>query len=102
MSVNRSDPGIFALLCCLRGATSSDGVVFTGYPTAPGEYELFVRLDEDRPSEWRSLDFGEYDTSCLGVKIAIGYIHGNRRGDVSIWKTTNPRECSDENDAADR
>ena len=78
----------------------SGGVVFEEYPTEPGEYELFVRLDDGRRSEWRTFDFGEFDASCIGLTIQIGSYGGDNPGELSIWYTTNPWECRDDRNSA--
>lgn len=77
------------------GEVSPGGVELEGYPTDPGNYELHVRLDGDPRSAWRTLDFGEYDVSCIGVSIRIGYRGSANAGELSIWTGTNPRICEE-------
>lgn len=68
--------------------------VFEGYPTEPGEYVLYVKVDDQPRSNWHRLDFSEYDTSCLGVVIDIGREDADELVDILV--STDPDICEDE------
>ncbi|MFC7202427.1 hypothetical protein ACFQJC_02795 [Haloferax namakaokahaiae] len=68
------------------------GARFDGYPTESID-ELVVRRDDQPKPEWERFDLTEYETDCLGFSIHIGDVDRRNPGEVSIWKTTNPREC---------
>lgn len=70
------------------------GAVFEGYPTDPGEYVLHARLAGQPRDEWVEIDFAEFDAECLTVRLQIGeFAGGAERGELSLWRSTNPREC---------
>lgn len=67
-------------------------VDLTEYPTEPGQYTIRAWLS-DRPEAGRaSLEVGEYDARCLGLRIHIGG-PDQTGSDIAIWRTTESDNC---------
>lgn len=73
----------------------SGGGSFEGVPTEVGDHVLYAWRDRQPTSEWKQFDFSEVDASCLGLDIEIGSVAESRRGEVSIWYTTDTNACED-------
>ncbi|MFP9191521.1 hypothetical protein ACLI4Q_07700 [Natrialbaceae archaeon A-CW1-1] len=68
------------------------GGEFDGYPTEPGQYEIYAWYDDQPRSEWNHIDLGDLverysgsnDTPCYRVRVRIESADdGDRR--LSIW-----------------
>jgi len=74
---------------------SVGGGSFEGYPTEPEDATLYAWRDEQSTAKWISFEFSEYDTPCLSVRINIGTIDHENRGELSFWRSTDPKACDD-------
>lgn len=45
---------------------------FEGYPTEPGPYVLYVRLDSQPRSMWKRFTLADHDHECLELEIHVG------------------------------
>ncbi|MFP8957569.1 hypothetical protein ACLI4Y_12635 [Natrialbaceae archaeon A-CW3] len=68
------------------------GGEFDGYPTEPGQYEIYAWYDDQSRSEWGHIDLGDLverysgsnETPCYRVRVRIESASGNDRR-LSIW-----------------
>lgn len=79
-------------------AAAEEGVpqeaVLDGYPGAPAEQVLHVRLDDGAPSEWKRFDFAEVGSDCLGLNVRVGdFDGGGGEGELTVWTTDDPGNC---------
>lgn len=71
------------------GANEARGVEFTDYPTMAEPYVLSAWRDDSQEAEARSLDFGSFDTECLGVNIHVDANASDvENSGLSIFHTT--------------
>jgi hypothetical protein len=72
------------------------GHSFRDLPSEPGEYEVYVRTDDDSMDDAAHVDLGEYDRPCFGLDGTIFESEEPGEGWLDMYQRTDPDFCEDE------